>query len=258
VSTELAVALISAVVSGTCASVALFGQFRLARLQAEVADRRERMLRDEEAQRFMARYRDPLSRAAFDLQSRIYNLMCLDILDRFHVHGTPRERSYVVQSTLFVFAEYLGWTEIIRREIQFLDLGDVDDGRRLTELQLQVSESLLRSDLPSPFRLFRGEQRAIGELMIVAESGPLRCLGPAAFAEQSEPEFWRWFETLDADINRMAGCRDRYTPRLIAVQHALVDLIQFLDVDGNRFPKAATAKIPTRSVDGPLVAAAVR
>jgi hypothetical protein len=48
-----------------------------------------------------------------------------------------------------------------------------------------------------------------------------------------------------ADIDEMASTDDHHSPRLVAVQHALVDLIRFLDPDGHRFPGVASAKIPT-------------
>lgn len=243
--TELTVALIAAAVSVASASIAIIGQLRLARLQAETSERREELAKKEAARRVVARFREPLCRAAFDLQSRIYNLVCLDVLDRFHVNGGPREREYVVDSTVYVFAEYLGWTEIIRREVQFLDLGAVEDSRHLAQLQHEISESLLRSDLPSPFRIFRGEQRAIGELMIDTSSQPPHCLGPAAFALRTAPAFCRWFDLLRADVDWLAAERDRRIERLVFVQHALVDLIEFLDADGRRFPRTACRKIPT-------------
>lgn len=252
-SSELTVAVIAAVVSVASAGIAVAGQLRLAHLQAEATERRDRSAKEDEAKRVVARFREPLSRAAFDLQSRIYNMVNLDILDRFHLHGSPREREYVVQSTLYVFAEYLGWTEIIRREVQFLDLGDVEDSRRLAELQVHISESLLRSDLPPPFRVFRGEQRAIGELMIDSSTDPPHCLGPAAFAQRTEPEFRRWFETLEADVDWLAAQPDRRAERLVGVQRALVDLIHFLDTEGRRFPKIACEKIPEGESTGAAV-----
>jgi hypothetical protein len=240
-STQLTIAIIAAVISLVSAGVAVTGQFRVARYQASIEANREISEKEDEARRIVARFREPLCQAAFDLQSRLYNMMSLDILDRFFVNGSKREQDYVVENTLYVFGEYLGWTEIIRGEVRFLDLNDVEQGRRLTELQRQISESLLRSDLPPPFRLFKGEQRAIGELML--ESGQQHCLGPATFAQQSDAPVRQWFETLEADIRWLAAQEDRHLERLVEVQHGLVDLIHFLDPDGHRFPDFDCEKV---------------
>jgi len=46
----------------------------------------------------------------------------------------PPKREYTIQSTLFVIAQYFGWIEILRRDIQFLDLGNVKENRELSKL----------------------------------------------------------------------------------------------------------------------------
>jgi hypothetical protein len=71
----------------------------------------------------VARYREPLVGAAFDLQTRIYNISTM----RFSADGLS---DYHINHTMYVFAQYLGWREIIRRDVQFLDLGDVPQTKR--------------------------------------------------------------------------------------------------------------------------------
>jgi len=82
---------------------------------------REAATKADEAERLVAKYRDPLLRSAYDLQSRIYNIY------RPGGHGFTgsTDPNYFRLNTLFLIAEYLSWLEIIRREMQFLDLGAV-------------------------------------------------------------------------------------------------------------------------------------
>src|SRR5215468_5309575 len=133
----------------------------LAELRSSLEEQREVRSRQAVAAATVARYREPLVGAAFDLQTRIYNISTL----RFFVGGLS---NYHIDHTMYVFAQYLGWREIIRRDVQFLDLGDVPQTKRLGELLEGVTDALSMTspELSNDFKLFRGEQRAIGEKMI--------------------------------------------------------------------------------------------
>jgi hypothetical protein len=202
-------------------------------------DRRNRELaeeaRTEEANRVIARYRDPLLRSAYDLQSRIYNIY------RPGGFRGGRDPEYFRLNTLFLFAEFLGWLEIIRREIQFLDVGAVRETKVLTRalqgVQDQIAETYKHHD--DELYLYRGQQRAIGELMLVRAEGPTttglryECMGYAAFAAaQENPAFASWFTRLGDAISQLPQCLPE---RLILVQHALIDLIDLLDPGRDRF-----------------------
>lgn len=120
----------------------------------------------------------PLLRSAYDLQSRIYNV-CL----RDGFTGS-RDPEYFRLNTLSLFGEFLAWLEIIRREIQFLDVGAV--------------------------------QRAIGELMLVrtdgqAAAGPrYECMGYAAFvAAHEDLAFAKWFTRIGDAAERFERNRER-------------------------------------------------
>src|SRR5215212_8013852 len=94
---------------------------------------RSRATKEELVEELMSKYREPLARAAFDLQTRIYTVIRHRFLVRYGGRGRDHERAYARESTLFVFAEYFGWVEILRRDVQFLDLGDVARNRQLVE-----------------------------------------------------------------------------------------------------------------------------
>jgi hypothetical protein len=189
----------------------------------------------------MARYRDPLLWAAFDLRSRLFNIVANGFLRREHKSG-GHEWEYARNNTLFVIAEYLGWVEIVRRGIQFLDLGDDERNRRLVRLIHDITRTFARDKLDdAALRLYRGEQRAIGELMIStdrAQGGELDCMGYAAFCSrmESDEEFARWFTRLRETIEDLATREVARTDRLVALQNRLTDLIDFLDPEAVRFP----------------------
>src|SRR5579859_6811887 len=71
-----------------------------ARLQDELQQRRDQASRAERLEDVVSRYRDPLLSAAFELQSRIYNLVLRAFAGYLH-SGDEGEKSYAVNSTLF-------------------------------------------------------------------------------------------------------------------------------------------------------------
>lgn len=220
------------------------------RLRAE--EQRAERSRGDEAERFIRRYRDPLMRAAFDLQSRLYNIAVLGFLDTHLANGSPSEQHYARESTLYVLAEYLGWVELLRQEVQFLDLGSQERSRRLRAHLDTVRHVLLgRRDDPT-LRAFRGEQRAIGELMITHDpAGQRQCIGFATFVDKrAAGEFGAWFDSLSADVDRLAEDVEGHGGRLVDLQHALVDLVDFLDPDHERFVTRHRSRIALQGDGG--------
>ena len=204
----------------------------------QARDQRTRALSDEtkaeEAERVIAKYRDPLLRSAYDLQSRIYNVY------RPGGFKGGRDPEYFRLNTMFLFAEFLAWLEIIRREIQFLDLGAVQATKNLSRTLQEVQDQIATtSELRDDFYVYRGHQRAIGELMMVRTDGQTaagpryECMGYAVFvAAQEDPAFANWFTRLGDAIDQL---RENRPERLVWVQHALIDLIDLLDPGHDRF-----------------------
>jgi len=215
------------------------------RLEEQRRTRTKAELLDE----LMSRYRDPLLRAAFDLQSRLYNIAQNRFLTIYCTEEDPDAREYAETNTLYVIAEYLGWVEILRREVRFLDLGDELRTRAAASLVDEIRRTFLSDRYPPLLRIFNGQQRAIGEIMTAPASGAeegrsrLECMGYAKFVTRlGDPDFARWFEHLRGDIAVLATSREN-APRLIALQNALVELVQFLDEDGTRLPAADRRKL---------------
>jgi hypothetical protein len=160
------------------------------------------------------------------------------------MNTTPRVDDYARLNTVYLVGQYLCWSEILRREGQFIDPVDLQRDREVMAAMEQVREVLSDSlKLTDPvLRVFRGEQRAIGEVLLTKTDNPSErvgprwdCLGYAAFVKALEDnDTARWFTTLLADVDRLADGLEEHRDRLVALQHALLELINLLDPNGDR------------------------
>jgi hypothetical protein len=249
---EIAIAVIAAVVSVTSALINVYGQVRTAKLKHRLQKQNQAEEKAAIANEIINKYRNPILRTAFDFQSRLYNIVNQNFLLVYY-HQSPYYKDYAIHSTLYVIAEYLGWVEILRREIQFLDLGDIEMNRRLENLMYKVTQAFSSDAIEMTFCLFRGEQKAIGEIMLSPTTSSMtqnyECIGFATFVQRlKEPEFSQWFVRLQQDIEKISNSEnrldtERYEQRLIKLQHALIDLIDFLDESCIRFPPEIRRKI---------------
>ncbi|RSH94397.1 hypothetical protein EHS25_004200 [Saitozyma podzolica] len=235
---------------------------RLARLRQDLLDTHDREAQASEAAKLVAKYRDPLLRSAYDVQSRIYN-----IYER-GFRGGADDEGYFRDNTLYVLAEFLGWLEILRREMQFLDLGAEETTRKL-RLCLDRIQGVMASRLGSlsesesgdELYVYRGQQRAIGEIMTaridhrggagegagattggtVAVGRHLECIGYATFVSlQNQPDFAKWFKRLGSAVTRLPAQWPR-PDRWVFLQQALIDLIDLLDRMSSGFPIGTNA-----------------
>jgi hypothetical protein len=222
--TPIIVALVGLGAALVSALLTLYGQSRVAGAQAR-----------REAEEMLTRYREPLLGAAFELQSRLYNIVRQNFLRKYLLNGTEPQRAYATTHTLYLIGQYLAWTEILRRRIQYLNFGEVAETREVSRLQEEVRAAFASDepDLKTPLMLFRGEQRVVGELMTTSEDGELACVGYAAFRKAGS-ELWEWLERLESDL---AAVAEAPNPRLRLLQNRLVDLIERLDKDRQRFPQ---------------------
>src|SRR5262249_13953061 len=119
--------LVPAVITGSvavfAALVALLGKLRVKKLEAQMALQKAEADRRAETEKAARKFSEPLARAAYDLQSRLYNVIKSNFLTAYLKNGDERTHSYAIKNTLFVIAQYFAWTELVRREIQFIDLG---------------------------------------------------------------------------------------------------------------------------------------
>lgn len=208
------------------------------------------------AEELAVRFREPLVQAAFNLETRIYNILEMDFLGRFRgAQNTPEEREYAELHTAYVFAQYFCWVEILRREAQFLLPSHAERDqqvvRTLEEIRDVFCDSIRIPD--RAFRLFRGEQRALGEVMLVQalEPGPHEprwsCLGYSQFvASVDEPALDRWCRPIRDDIASFQASPEHGAVRLGEVQRGLVDILDILDPHAGRIPARLRRRVEGR------------
>ena len=82
--------------------------------------------------------------------------------------------------------------------------------------------------------MFGGEQHAIGERMI--REGPPQCMGFASFLDYLNCTPDPSICALKSDVEALGHGLEEALPRLTELQHALIDLVLFLDPAAVRFP----------------------
>jgi hypothetical protein len=240
---ELVVALTSGAVAIIVAGVSLMGTLKVSKRTNELERFKIEQQQRYDSEREQARYKEPLLHAAYDLQSRLYNILKQNLVAVYLTKGAPREKAYVVENTTFVIAQYFSWTEITRDEIQFIDLGKDSETSKLSQLLDEINHLWLTDEFPKPFRIFAGEQRAIGEAMEQKTSKAIVCVGYGAFLAKVLPSQNKLIDAVREDVKELPNKLEEARPRLVALQHALIDLLDYLDPRFVRFPKHHRTKI---------------
>jgi hypothetical protein len=196
-----------------------------------------------EAKATLDRYRQPLLDSAYELQSRLHNILCDKFLETYLLGENQPKQEAALDSTLYVFGQFFGWREIIRRDIQFLRFSKAQETGATGELLKQITEAFLTDKHGRNLMIWRVEQRGLGERMIKVSGDRPRCMGYAEFVERR----WtmrRWLEPIERDLRNLD---DDGRERLTELQHLLLDLVTRLDPDHTRYPsglKKATPKPP--------------
>lgn len=197
-------------------------------LQSEVQARTALLERDLRAEDVLTKYREPLAAAAYDLQSRLYNILNMRFFARF---GGDHERSDLAEeTTLFRIAQYFGWTELLRRDIQFLSFPEEQATRQVIGLQSAITQRFATSGKGEQLMIWADEQRAIGERMIVIEHDRVLCAGYARFHDEYTERYAPWCERLRGELHATAS-----GDRLRDVQHLLCELVETLDARRVRY-----------------------
>jgi hypothetical protein len=237
--TALIVAVISGVVALGSAAVAARTQKVVTDLKArrdkEAQDeqrRYERREKDEErrsgARAALDRYRGPLLSAAWELGDRLDNIQHRSFLVYVDVARGRAEQAKL--SSLFRIAQYLGWREVVRTELQLLRFENEPDTQRVASLMGDILVVFAGDSLDDTRgMLWVDEQRAVGELMIERTDGVPRLRGYAAFVREYNTVFSHWLDALGRDI--LADTAES-SDRLRLLRWSLLGLVICLDEEG--------------------------
>ena len=130
-------------------------------------------------------------------------------------------------SSLFRIAQYLGWREIVRTELQLLRFENEPDTHRVASLMGDVLVLFASDSLDSTrAMLWVDEQRAIGELMIDRTEGAPRLRGYATFVRDYSSVFSHWLDALGRDV--LANTAES-SNRLRLLRWSLLGLVICLD-----------------------------
>jgi hypothetical protein len=213
------------------------------------------------------KYRDPLVLASVELADRFgeileenpVDFLAADVLSSARVepaHDASRDRYFLrhkYQSSVYRLAAFLGWVELHRQDLVFLDAGR-KDAPRLLEKQIRK----IRSDMAdghintapnwaewSDALIFREEQRAIGHAMIVASGDTRTIMDYGTFISALENESHAGNRWLRVVINFLAEA-GRHEPdfRLERYRRLLVHLVELIEANE---PSRASSRLRERA-----------
>jgi hypothetical protein len=178
-----------------------------------------------DAREKLEKYRGPLLDSSYELQARLHNILSSDFVKNFMDSDGPSRREAAINTTLYVFAQFFGWREIIRRDIQYLHFPENSKTSQILVLLREVEYTFLSEAYGPQFMIWRVEQRGIGEEMIESTGGTSTCLGYSSFIERRST-MGVWLDPIEQDLQRIEeGGRKRLTE----LQHSLLDLVIELD-----------------------------
>ena len=135
--TEVVVALIAGAVALASATGTIWNARAIKQLELNNEQRKA----SEQREREVSKYREPLIRAANHLQSRLFNILRKEFIPVFYINGNDREKAYVENSTVFLIAQYFCWSELVYREIQYIDLGNNQKTLELLSIQYNIARA---------------------------------------------------------------------------------------------------------------------
>lgn len=239
-SMTLLVSILAGVVSLLSALIAVAGvvftgmnarKIELMRREAEF----DREARERAAE--MKIYSAPLASAAFDLQSRIYNILEKRFVEAYISNGTYRSKKYAIDNTSFLISQLFCWFELTRNEIHYIELDSEDKTRELLRLQDRLRSEWATDKVPASFCIFAGEQRAIGEALIIGPPDNTTCMGYGTFVAAFPPGSNAFIDDLRADVASLGQGAENSRSRLGKLQRTLLEILDLFDPEALRFPR---------------------
>lgn len=183
------------------------------------------------ARKIIDDYRKPLLQSCVQLAQRIENIRYRGFLI-YLKDDHPHRIEVASKSVLYRFASYMGWRELLARELTYLDYENGEQTRavlrQLDNVRARLASSRLDVDNGKPrFMLWTEEQRAIGGLMLRTDG--VGVIGFETFFSRYEDTFALWLEPFASDLMSPDAA---HSERLGEVATALDELIRTLDEGG--------------------------
>lgn len=238
------------IASGVSAVAAISAAVYAGRTQQKLAKTQRRS----EAKLVLDKYRTPLLSAAWELGHRIDNIRQRGFA--VYVKRESARRRAAILSTAFRFAQYFGWSEIVRVETQLLRFSAEHDTREIYKLlgtitwifasgsdnlnvrAREVGAVSDESEVPIDASMSSGawlmlwaeDQRGIGELMrLEPEHGSPRARGYASFVREYDPSTRRRLEEYAMQAISSVPTDTLDSGRLRLLQLLLLGLVLRLD-----------------------------
>jgi hypothetical protein len=150
----------------------------------------EKLKTKAEAEQRTSHYSHPLARSAYELKNRFSNILFSNFMGRWHANGSPQNKKYAIENTAFVTAQFLCWSEIVRRDIQYLDMQEIVATRKIGLTRAAIAQIWRNDNIPGEqLRLFSGEQQEAGEVLQRRAIAPgiWECMGYSEFLDTFSP-----------------------------------------------------------------------
>ena len=213
-------AIITSLTSLTVAVFSLVFQRKGAREEREEKRRSD-------AKVVLDKYREPLLAVATDLGRRIHHIRHQEFY-KYAASASGHDRQAKL-TTLFRLAQYFGWCEILRTEVQVLHYEHEADTSLVAKLIGDITWAFSTDVVDDGSRgsLWPEEQRGVGEMMVARNEGSSStCHGYAHFSDEYQKCFAPWMDTF-ADFVLVKEATDSHRLRL--VQWGLLGLVKQLD-----------------------------
>jgi hypothetical protein len=174
-----------------------------------------------EREKLMAHFSGPAVRALHDLENRILGTVKVQALGYDEIKRDGHKQ-YYVDATTFQIAQCCAWIEILRDKMGALDYAGLI--QKLEEVSASLASPM------TGFRLFRLEQREIGERMTSIVNGEITCLGYSDFLDALNREKpVTCFSVLRERVELLLESWPQEVVKLIRIQRSLLNAIAFID-----------------------------
>ena len=199
------------------------------------------------------RYQEPIALSAIELSNRLTRI-CEDYPSSFldsallakipegpslNSQDDPHYQQYTLVSTVYRLCAFLGWVELYRQETTYLEKEEASNEKRVDHAIYAIRSDLADGQLNEKedwttwhdVLLFREEQRAIGESMIIMVGNARSVMGYGEFShlflDDKDSGKAKWLRTAGSFLYDLKTEKDF---RKIRMQRLIVHLVELVNI----------------------------